>query len=118
MASAGIRVGWGRVGLVMGTPVATGVATSDAKPHTNAGVADRIGNFEACTIGALPPPTSTAAVIGPGGPPEMASSDSVAMAIPVKLLARDWTRPRRPPPTMKKDAQAMNVTNTGTGMMV
>ncbi len=67
-------------------------------------------------MSALPMPTTTPVIHTPKSACCATSRQSEAMTIPVRLLAADCSSPRGPPPRMKKDAQAMNTTQTGTSM--
>ena len=55
---------------------------------------------------------------GCAGAISMTISDSEAITMPVKFRASDLTKPSCPPPQAKNDAQAMKVTNTGSGRIV
>jgi hypothetical protein len=76
----------------MGRSVTATVPTVEAKPHTMAGILVSSLAPEACTT----------------------ASDAIAM--PVRLLSTDRSRPPTPPPRMKKDAKARKTTQTGTSM--
>lgn len=55
-------------------------------------------------------PTSTATATAPPLVVAMQSKVSEAMTSPVRFNATLLTKPARPPPSTKNDAQAMNVT--------
>lgn len=113
MASAATSAGLLMDVVVMSWPVAATVPTVEANPHTMAGSFESRGIFEACTMAALPTPTVMAAVVVPPPSAWMTSSVSEAMAMPVRFEAIDLTRPSVPAPRMKKEAQAMKMTQTG-----
>src|SRR5438045_3387364 len=113
MAAAATKAGLVRPTCVMGTPVATMVATGEAKPQTTAGVRANSGTLEVSTMPALPSPTQTAKNRLLPGTNVLESSDAELIRMPVALQASDCLKPRAPPPRMKKEAQAMNVTHTG-----
>src|SRR4029077_626865 len=95
--------------------VASVVPTSEAKPHTIAGVNESRPSLDACTIAAPPTPTRIAAASG--WPPSAAITSKVsdAIATPVKFEASERFQPWGPPPHAKNDAQAMKGTQTGSG---
>lgn len=91
IAAAQIRVRRVIAGSVMEALVAAVSPTVDVNPQPITAVIEMVGILEACTIAALPIPTKTAAVTG---------SDESAQRL-----------------TMKKEAQARHVTQTGSGIM-
>jgi len=71
-----------------------------------------------CTIAALPRPTQIAAAIGVPPKPVAAKRLRLAIATPVKFEAMDFVNPPIPPPATKNDAQAINITHTGSNSTV
>lgn len=114
MAAAAIRNGLSIPFVVTGCCVATLVPTTDAKPNTIAGATDNSPRRDACIISALPIPTHSAAIRV--WLDETATINSVVqpIAMPVMFDAMERIKPSSPPPSTNYDAQAMNVTHTGT----
>lgn len=118
MATAVIAVAWDVKGLSNANPAAV-APTVWEKPQTIAGVYPlEKDNLEAWTIAALPIPTQIAAATVPPPSNDAANRDKDAIIIPVILHKIEVISPLLPPPTAKKDAQAVNVIQTGTGSIV